>query len=127
MRQRLQDRTDGLYVTSIVALNIDTGRIAWEAGMPANILEQMLLARSTNGTVRWLLSGLSGTERQVITLTYFGGYTRRQVAALLRLPEQTVNACLRTGMAHLHAILTDQGGATPPLGITEDAAQPATQ
>jgi RNA polymerase sigma factor (sigma-70 family) len=96
-------------------LRADTGRIAWEVGMRADLLEKMLLARSTNGTVRELLSGLTGAERQVITLAYFGGYTRRQVAALLQLPEQTVNACLRTAMAHLHATLTHQGRRTAKL------------
>jgi RNA polymerase sigma factor (sigma-70 family) len=107
-------------------LRADAGRIAWEAGMPADLLEQMVLARSTNGTIRRLLAELPKAERQIITLAYFGGYTRRQVAALLHMPEQTANACLRTGMAHLHAAMTHQGGATPPQGTAEDAPQPAT-
>lgn len=84
-------------------LRADTARIAWEARMPPEILELVILARTANGAVRQLLAGLSRTERQAVTLTYFGGYTRQQAAALLRLPEQAVNASLRTAMARLHA------------------------
>lgn len=119
LRALLQAET---HRRAVDLLRADTGRIAWEAGMPADILEQMLLARSTNGTVRGLLSGLSRAERQVITLAYFGGYTRRQIAALLRLPEQTVNASLRTAMAHLHATLTHEGSVTPPTGTAGTSA-----
>lgn len=97
-------------------LRADTSRIAWEAGLPPDTLEQMLLATNTDATVTRLLSELPRAERQAIILAYFGGYPRRQVAALLRLPEQTVNASLRTAMEHLHTALTQHGSAAPPTG-----------
>ncbi len=96
-----------------VLLRADTDRRAWEAGLPAEVVEQMTLARGPSQAIRLLLAGLSRAERQVITLVYFGGYSRREVATLLRLPAQEVNARLLTGMTRLRATLADQGRSHP--------------
>jgi RNA polymerase sigma-70 factor (ECF subfamily) len=56
-------------------LRADTSRRDWEARMPPDILEQMVLARTANGSVRRLLAGLPRAQQQAIALAYFGGYT----------------------------------------------------
>jgi RNA polymerase sigma-70 factor (ECF subfamily) len=98
---------------AVVLMRTDTDRRAWEAGLPADAVEQMTLARGQGQAIRRLLAGLSEAERQVITLVYFGGYSRRQVATLLRLPAQEVNAHLLAGMTHLRTTLTVQGRSDP--------------
>jgi RNA polymerase sigma-70 factor (ECF subfamily) len=95
-------------------LRADTARRASEAATPADDLEQKILANGANDAIGNLLAGLSRTERQAIILAYFGGYTRRQVASLVRRPAQTVNADIRSGLSRLHANLTADGQRPPP-------------
>lgn len=93
---------------AVELLRADTTSRAWEAGMAADVVDQMTVARDPGRALPRLLAGLSKAERQVIILAYFGGYSRRQVAALLHLPEPEVNAHLLTGMTRLRATLADQ-------------------
>jgi len=51
--------------------------------------------------VKDALAALVETERQVITLAYFGGHTYREVAVILDLPEGTVKSRIRLGMNKL--------------------------
>ncbi len=110
-------------------LRADAARQAPEATMPADALEQRVLDKvpGANEAIGNLLSGLSKAERQAITLAYFGGYSRRQVAAALELPAETVNAHIRAGMGRLRAHVTGEGrrlsaGDTPPS--TDEAPNP---
>jgi RNA polymerase sigma factor (sigma-70 family) len=102
LRARLLAET---HRRAVALLQANTGRRAWEAGMAADMVEQMTLARGPSQAIRRLLAGLPKAERQVITLVYFGGYSRRQVAPLLHLPAQDVNAHLLAGMTRLRATL----------------------
>ncbi len=54
-----------------------------------------------------LLSQLPYPEREPIFRAYFLGYTYREVADQLRLPEGTVKSRIRAGLARLRAILAD--------------------
>lgn len=83
----------------------DTARPAREPTTPACELEQKVLANGASGAIGNLLPRLPTAERQAIILAYFGGYTRGQVAALLSLPAETVNASIRTGIGRLRANL----------------------
>ena len=59
----------------------------------AEALDRERLARS--------LSQLSGPQREVITLAYFGGHTHRQVAAILGAPLGTVKGRIREALIKL--------------------------
>ena len=47
------------------------------------------------------LGGLTETQRQVLTLTYFAGFSQSEVAQLLELPAATVQTQLNDGLAGL--------------------------
>jgi RNA polymerase sigma-70 factor (ECF subfamily) len=55
--------------------------------------------------VRAAVSELPPEERRVIELAYFGGYTYRDVAALLSQPEGTVKSRIRAGLRRLQVSL----------------------
>jgi RNA polymerase sigma-70 factor (ECF subfamily) len=66
----------------------------------AEALDRERLARS--------LSKLTGLQREVITLAYFGGHTHRQVAAILGAPLGTVKGRIREALINLrHAMTSD--------------------
>ncbi len=92
---------------AVDVLRADTSRLTPEASTSAHDLEQKVLAGQSKTAVRGLLLGLSKTERQAIILAHFGGYTRGQVATLLSLPSQTVNAAILTGMGRIRANMLD--------------------
>ena len=61
-------------------------------------LERERLARS--------LSKLTGLQREVITLAYFGGHSHRQVAAILGAPLGTVKGRIREALIKLRSAMT---------------------
>jgi RNA polymerase sigma-70 factor (ECF subfamily) len=66
----------------------------------ADALDRERLARSLNK--------LTGPQREVITLAYFGGHTHRQVAAILGAPLGTVKGRIREALIKLrHAMISD--------------------
>jgi RNA polymerase sigma-70 factor, ECF subfamily len=64
----------------------------------ADALDRERLARS--------LSQLTGPQREVITLAYFGGHTHRQVAAILGAPLGTVKGRIREALIKLRKAMT---------------------
>jgi RNA polymerase sigma-70 factor, ECF subfamily len=64
----------------------------------AEALDRERLARS--------LSQLTGPQREVITLAYFGGHTHRQVAAILGAPLGTVKGRIREALIKLRLAMT---------------------
>jgi RNA polymerase sigma factor (sigma-70 family) len=63
------------------------------------------------GQVRSALRGLASPHREALTLTYYGGYTQREVAALTGVPLGTVKTRLLAGMRRLKEELDDPDGA----------------
>jgi RNA polymerase sigma-70 factor, ECF subfamily len=51
--------------------------------------------------VRRCLGSLSPLQREAVTLAFYGGYTYRQVAALLGVPPGTVSTRMRDGLIRL--------------------------
>ena len=51
--------------------------------------------------VRRAMKSLTAIQREALTLSYFGGYTQSQVAALLSLPLGTVKTRIRDGLIGL--------------------------
>jgi RNA polymerase sigma-70 factor (ECF subfamily) len=55
--------------------------------------------------VRRCLGSLTDLQREAVTLAYYGGYTYRQVAALLGVAAGTVNTRMRDGLIRLRDCL----------------------
>src|SRR5947209_2338404 len=66
------------------------------------------MARVAAGQVRAALDRLSVEQRRVLTLTYFGGHTQREIAVLAGLPLDTVKSCTLAAVQRLRSLLTDQ-------------------
>lgn len=62
--------------------------------------------------VQRAMSELPTSERQAISLAYFGGHTYREVAQMLGEPEGTVKSRIRTGLRNLRRSLSDIGQET---------------
>jgi len=69
-------------------------------------VEAVVLARVSAGELQSALSALPMSERVVIELAFFGGYSYRQVAVQLGQPEGTVKSRIRFGLRRLETMLT---------------------
>ena len=58
--------------------------------------------------LRELLDGLRPEYRQSIELSYFRGYTNREIAEIMGMPEGTVKSFLRRGLIQLREVFAEQ-------------------
>jgi RNA polymerase sigma factor (sigma-70 family) len=57
------------------------------------------------GQIRNALAALPADQRRALALTYYGGYTQREVAAMTGVPLGTVQARMRSGVQRLRHVL----------------------
>lgn len=59
-----------------------------------------------------LLVLLSAVQREAVVLTYWGGHSQQEVAALTGVPHGTVKSRVRSGVAHLRVLMGEPVRAT---------------
>ena len=83
-----------------------------EADVPD--VAEAVLRSDTNDKVRAALDVLPEAQRRALELAYFHGYTYRQVADVLGIPEGTAKSRLRLALTriseNLSSVLCEQGG-----------------
>jgi RNA polymerase sigma factor (sigma-70 family) len=71
--------------------------------------EEQVEATERRAEVRAALKDLPEAQREALLLAYFGGYTQREVAALVGVPLGTVKTRMAAGMRKMKAALSDAG------------------
>jgi RNA polymerase sigma-70 factor, ECF subfamily len=59
--------------------------------------------------IREALERLPQEQRQAVELAYFGGYTAREIAEMIRVPLSTVKGRMRLALEKLHSYLQGRG------------------
>jgi RNA polymerase sigma factor (sigma-70 family) len=77
-----------------------------------------VVAADTRAQVRLAVEALPKPQRDAVRLAYFEGYTYRQVAVMLGIPEGTAKSRVRLGLAALGRRLTQAG--LPAASDVED-------
>jgi RNA polymerase sigma factor (sigma-70 family) len=81
---------------------------------PKARVEDEVEASERRAEVRSALKDLPEAQRQALLLAYFGGYTQREVAALVGVPLGTVKTRMAAGMRKMKAALSDAGQQEQP-------------
>ena len=89
-------------------------RVARRDGGDMPDVDAAMIRSETTGRVRTALEFLPEPQRQALELAYFDGYTYRQVANVLGIPEGTAKSRLRLALTriaeNLGSELSEQGG-----------------
>ena len=81
---------------------------------PKARVEDEAEASERRAEVRAALKDLPDAQREALLLAYFGGYTQREVAALVGVPLGTVKTRMAAGMRKMKAALQDAGREEQP-------------
>jgi len=76
-----------------------------QASTPQAGTEELAMTSATSSTVRTALMSLPDEQRTPIALAYFDGYSYRDVADMLGVPEGTIKSRIRAGMRRLQLAL----------------------
>jgi RNA polymerase sigma-70 factor, ECF subfamily len=100
-RRRAVDR-----VRSVQA-SVDRDAAAGARGVErdVDVVSEAVEIRLEQQQVRRCLGGLTGLQREAISLAFYGGHTHREVASLLGVPLGTVKTRLRDGLIRLRDCL----------------------
>lgn len=85
-----------------------TEKQGWEPGA-ADDPEEMGVMADRRAMVAKALAQLSPSQREAISLAYFGGLTYREVAEALKIPEGTAKSRMRDGLLTMRGLLDTQG------------------
>jgi RNA polymerase sigma-70 factor (ECF subfamily) len=86
---------------------------------PANRPEEAVEERMRGERVRRALRDLPASQREALTLAYYGGYTQREIASLTGIPIGTVKTRMHRAMRNLRAALDDLADLHG-LAVTDD-------
>jgi RNA polymerase sigma-70 factor (ECF subfamily) len=81
---------------------------------PKARVEDQVEASERRAEVRAALEELPAAQREALLLAYFGGYTQREVSALVGVPLGTVKTRMAAGMRKMKASLQDAGREEQP-------------
>jgi RNA polymerase sigma factor (sigma-70 family) len=81
---------------------------------PGPRVEEEVEASERRAQVRAALGELPAAQREALLLAYFGGYTQREVAALVGVPLGTVKTRMAAGMRKMRAALQDASTEEQP-------------
>ena len=88
-------------------------RSALQDKLRSQLREQAEATPADNLDVRALLSRLSETDQEIIRLTYWDGFTQKQAAHMLGMPEGTLRSRHHRARESLRRMLTDAGLPSP--------------
>ena len=97
--------------------------LALDAPMATRDVEEEAWSRVVADQVRTALGVLSASQREALTLAYYGGYTQREVAALTGTPLGTVKTRMLAGMRRLRQEFGGPPGGAAP-GDTPSLEEP---
>jgi RNA polymerase sigma-70 factor (ECF subfamily) len=72
-----------------------------------DVVSDAVEQRLEHWQVREAVARLTERQREAVELAYFGGYTYREVARVLAIPEGTAKSRLRDALARLRTLLED--------------------
>jgi RNA polymerase sigma-70 factor (ECF subfamily) len=90
------------------ARSLEEWNVADRVASP-DLTEVTVERRAEADRIRHALHDLPDEQRQVIELSYFGGFTHHQIAEMLALPAGTVKGRMRLGLSKLRISLGEAG------------------
>jgi RNA polymerase sigma factor (sigma-70 family) len=98
---------------------LDPSSVSPAGSQPEDVVETRLRGER----VRSALSDLPHSQREALTLAYYGGYTQREIAALTNTPLGTVKTRMHRAMTNLRHTLDDLSDLPEAVADREDGGR----